>query len=97
MNGRVVTAWDCTAKHGFHGKMMYNLVHEGADEVTGQAVVSRQALRFGDGLEERERGSLDDDCIQINVHRIEHRKRIRELEQGLGLVDINNSNADGLR
>ena len=97
VNGNAVTAWDCTAKHGFHGKMMYNLVNEGPGPTTGQPMVRRQALRFGDGLEDRERSGLDNDLIQINVYRIEHRKRMRNLEQGLGLVDISSKHADGLR
>ncbi|OAL28428.1 hypothetical protein AYO22_02882 [Fonsecaea multimorphosa] len=86
INGKVVTSWDCTAKHGFHGKMMYNLVREGVDPDTGHAVVKTQALRFGDGLEDRERGGRDEDMIQINVHRVEHKRRIRDLESGLGQV-----------
>ncbi|OAG34321.1 hypothetical protein AYO21_11531 [Fonsecaea monophora] len=57
INGKVVTSWDCTAKHGFHGKMMYNLVSEGLDPDSGRAVLKTQALRFGDGLEDGERGS----------------------------------------
>ncbi|KAH0844175.1 hypothetical protein FOPE_08773 [Fonsecaea pedrosoi] len=84
INGKVVTSWDCTAKHGFHGKMMYNLVSEGLDPDSGRAVLKTQALRFGDGLEDGERGGHDEDIVQINVHRIEHRKRVRDLEPGLG-------------
>ncbi|KIX06175.1 uncharacterized protein Z518_04149 [Rhinocladiella mackenziei CBS 650.93] len=76
---------------------MYNLVNEGADSITGQSVVRRQAFKFGDGLGEQRRTGLDNDLIQINVHRIEHGNRIRDLQQGLGLVDINGTNADGLR
>ncbi|KIW35095.1 uncharacterized protein PV07_01815 [Cladophialophora immunda] len=97
INGKVVTSWDCTAKHGFHGKMMYNLVSEGVDPDTGQAIVKTQALRFGDGLEDRERGGGDEDMIQINVHRIEHKRRIRDLEPGLGQVNSVSDNADGLQ
>nr|KAK5441337.1 hypothetical protein LTR18_007181 [Exophiala xenobiotica] len=96
INGKAITAWDCTAKHGFHGKMMYNLLNEGPDPVTGEGLVRRQALRFGDGIENRDR-ELDDDLIQINVYRIEHRKRIRDLQQGLGAVAINTTSAEGLR
>ena len=29
VNDVTVTGWDCTSKHGYHGKMMYNLVAEG--------------------------------------------------------------------
>ncbi|KAK4943568.1 hypothetical protein LTR10_016862 [Elasticomyces elasticus] len=97
INGKVITAWDCTAKHDFHGKMMYNLVNDGTDPLTGGLAVRRQALRFGDGLEDRHVGELDDDLIQINVYRIEHRRRIRDLEQGLGSVDVKSTTADGLR
>ncbi|EXJ70179.1 uncharacterized protein A1O5_06247 [Cladophialophora psammophila CBS 110553] len=97
INGRAITSWDCTFKHGFHGKMMYNLVSEGVDPDTGDAVVKRQALRFGDGLDDRERGGQDEDLIQINVHRIEHKKRVRDLEPGLGQADAASANADGLR
>ena len=96
VNGKVTTSWDCTAKHGFHGKMMYNLVCEGVDSVF-DGTVKRQALRFGDGLERNARGGPDEDLIQINVHRIEHKKHIRELETGLGKVDIRCAKADGLR
>ncbi|EXJ92497.1 hypothetical protein A1O3_01049 [Capronia epimyces CBS 606.96] len=97
LNGRAITAWDCTAKHGFHGKMMYNLVPGGVDPMTGETGVRRQALKFGAGSEERAGGGLQGDLIQINVHRIEHRKRIRDLQHGLGSVDINSNNAVGLR
>ncbi|KIW15292.1 hypothetical protein PV08_05337 [Exophiala spinifera] len=97
INGKMVISWDCTAKHDFHGKMMYNLVNEGADAVTGESLVRREAFRFGDGLEDRDRRDLDDDMIQINVHRVEHRQRVRDLHQGFGAVDINTTSAEGLR
>lgn len=97
LNGKAITSWDCTAKHGFHGKMMYNLVNECTDPYTGQSMVRRQALRFGDGLEESDRGGSDEDLVQIDVYRIEHRKRLRDLEEGLGSVDIKSTKADGLR
>ncbi|KIW78201.1 hypothetical protein Z517_08034 [Fonsecaea pedrosoi CBS 271.37] len=96
INGKVVTSWDCTAKHGFHGKMMYNLISEGLDPDSGRAVLKTQALRFG-GLEDGERGGHDEDIVQINVHRIEHRKRVRDLEPGLGETGSVSDNADGLR
>ena len=97
INGKVITSWDCTAKHGFHGKMVYNLVSEGIDPETECAVLKRQALRFGDGLEYNVRGRWDEDLILISVHRIEHRRRVRELEQGIGRVDVKSAKADGLR
>lgn len=97
LNSQVVTAWDCTAKHDFHGKMMYNLVNEGTDALTTEPLVRRQALRFGDGLEDHQVGELDDHLIQINVYRIEHRRRIRDLQPGVGATDIKSTTADGLR
>lgn len=97
VNNKVITSWDCTAKHGFHGKMMYNLVSEGVDPDTGRNVIKRQAIRFGDGLEDCESGAQDEDVVQINVYRIEHRKRLREIEIGLGRVEITLSRADGVR
>ncbi|KAK6382203.1 hypothetical protein LTS17_004090 [Exophiala oligosperma] len=99
VNGRMVISWDCTGKHDFHGKMMYNLVNEGDDAVTGENLVRREAFRFGDGLEDRDRDrtDLDDDMIQINVYRVEHRKRLRDLPEGFGAVSIDTTSAEGLR
>jgi hypothetical protein len=99
VNGKEVTAWDCTSKHGFHGKMMYTLVHEGQDAVTGKSAIRRQALKFGDELARSEQDPtvFPDDCIQINVHRIEHRQRLTDLEEGLGGVNIENLRPDGVR
>jgi hypothetical protein len=87
INDVVVTSWDCTAKHGFHGKMMYNLVCE------GRQGFSRQALRFSDGVE----GSEKDDVVQINVYRIEKRVKIRNVDPGVGRVKIRSGRVDGLR
>lgn len=99
LNGNEVTAWDCTSKHGFHGKMMYTLVHEGQEAVAGKAAIRRQVLKFGDELPhyEQDPAVFPDDYIQINVHRIEHRQRIRDLEEGLGSVNIENLRPDGIR
>lgn len=78
---------------------MYNLVNEGADAVTGESLVRREAFRFGDGLEDRgrDRRDLDDDMVQINVYRVEHRKRIRDLQEGFGAVSIDTTSAESLR
>ncbi|EXJ85571.1 hypothetical protein A1O1_05936 [Capronia coronata CBS 617.96] len=114
LNNKVVTAWDCTAKHGFHGKMMYNLVvdGDGGDPAAGELGVRRLALRFGDGVvgqaghdvsktgkgvDRHTRDGWQEDVIQINVHRIEHRRRVRDLQPGLGFVDVNGNQGDGLR
>lgn len=79
--------------------MMYTLVHEGHDAVTGKAAIRRQALKFGGELPraEQDQRAFHDDCIQINVHRIEHRQRIKNLEEGLGRVHIDNPRPDGVR
>ncbi|KAJ9609151.1 hypothetical protein H2200_006923 [Cladophialophora chaetospira] len=87
INGVVVTSWDCTAKLGFHGKMMYNLVSESRGQV------SRQALRFGDGMGE----GHSEDVVQVNVYRVEKRVRIKNIEEGIGKVAIKTAKADGLR
>lgn len=98
VNGNEVTAWDCTAKHGFHGKMMYTLVYEGQNVLTGGSAIRRQVLKFGDDLihSEQDQATLQDDCLQINVYRIEHRQRVRDLEEGLGRVNIKGVRPDGI-
>jgi hypothetical protein len=87
INDVVVTGWDCTAKHGFHGKMMYNLVSEGLQ------LFQRQSLRFGDGIESRDLT----DVVQVNVYRVAKRARMRNIDDGTGKVDIRRVRADGLR
>jgi hypothetical protein len=87
VNGATITSWDCTARHGFHGKMMYNLVHEGSGQV------KRQALKFGDGIGDGQ----GEDVVRFHVHRIERRVRVREIEEGVGSVNPNTPRADGLR
>lgn len=87
INDMVVTSWDCTAKHGFHGKMMYNLVSE------GNRIVNRQALRFGDGIGDGHGA----DVVQINVYRVEKRVRVKDIEEGIGKVVMKSAKPDGLR
>ena len=94
-NGMVITSFDCGSKHNYHGKMMYNLVAQGIDETTGEAQIVRQALHFSsdNNPESDEHG----DVIEFRVHRIEHRKRIRELKDGVGAVDAGLSDSDKLK
>ncbi len=73
-NGQFVTSWDCTAKHGYHGKMAYNLQYLGNDNITGLPLVKRQAFKFSP--RDRKNVGPFDDCIEVRVHRIEHRQRI---------------------
>ena len=87
VNDVVVTSWDCTANQGFHGKMMYNLVSE------GKRMIKRQALRFGDGIG----NGQGEDVVQINVYRVEKRVRIKDIEEGIGKVNLKTAKADGLR
>ncbi|KAL2418112.1 hypothetical protein ABEF95_001036 [Exophiala dermatitidis] len=96
VNGKAVAAWDCTARHGFHGKMMYNLVveNDGTSAEDGGVGVRRQSLRFGNG---RGGSGSEQDIIQVNVHRIEHRRRVRNLPPGLGAVELGGNRTEGLR
>jgi len=75
LNGNIITSWDCTAKHGYHGKTTYNLHCEDKDDLTDQTIVKRQAFKFS-SLETRPPGMFDD-CVELRVYRVEHRKRIR--------------------
>ncbi|KAJ4511736.1 hypothetical protein HRR83_004225 [Exophiala dermatitidis] len=96
VNGKAVAAWDCTARHGFHGKMMYNLVveNDGTLVEDGGVGVRRQSLRFGNG---RAGSGSEQDIIEVNVHRIEHRRRVRNLPPGLGAVEVGGNHTEGLR
>ena len=81
LNGKVVTSWDCTEKHDYHGKMMYNLAVGGHDYETGTAQIVRQALKFGSEIEDHNDTTEIKDMIEVRVHRIEHRQRIRDLSK----------------
>lgn len=73
-NGEVFTSWDCTAKHGYQGRTTFGLKFLGTHPQTGQPIVERQAFRFST----EPAGHVDpfDDCIEVRVHRIEHRARL---------------------
>jgi hypothetical protein len=78
---------------------MYTLVHEDPNSITGKSAIRRQALKFGDELphSEQDQTAFQDDCIQVNVHRVEHRQRVEVLEEGLGRMDIKDVRLDGIR
>ena len=97
INGKPVTNWDCTAKHDYHGTMMYNLSVEGMDSRTGDSQIVRQAMHFAPDVDIEPQMHEDKNVIEIRVHRIEHRKRIRNMEVGLGQTDIGNKSDGGLR
>ena len=85
-NGRLVTSWDCTAKHGYAGKMSYAL-----EVLAGhQTDLRRRAMRFGNGRTSTEEAKLgmrvEDDCLEVRVCRIEKRKRIR-IDKDPNLMD----------
>lgn len=73
-NGKLITSWDCTAKHGYQGQTTYNIQYIGNDNFTGMPLFKRQAFRFSPSV--RQNIGPFDDCIEIRVHRIEHRQRI---------------------
>ena len=95
-NGRVVTSFDCGSKHNYNGKMMYNLVAQGRDDMTGEMKIVRQAVHFSSEPENGKSGSQED-VIEFRVHRIEHRKRIRELKEGVGAVEVGLGQSDKLQ
>jgi hypothetical protein len=74
-NSHVVTSWDCTAKHGYRGKTTYNIQYIGNDNSTGMPLIRRQAFKFSSPDHKDDVGPFDD-CIEIRVHRIEHRQRV---------------------
>lgn len=76
VNGKVITSWDCTAKHGYHGKMMYNLAYEGTNEDTAVPVIKREALRFTSETGDNPSMNQTEDYVEIRVHRIEHRQKM---------------------
>ena len=97
INGRPVTNWDCAAKHDYHGKMMYNLSLEDMDPKTGEAQVIRQAMHFAPEIEAEQQLHEGSDVIEVKVHRIEYRQRIRNMEVGLGQTQIGNMSHNGLQ
>ena len=96
-NDTVITTWDCTEKHDYYGKMMYNLVCEGKDERYRDADVVRQALRFSSEVEDDAEPSKKKDVIEVRVYRIEHRQRIRSVDAGLGRATAGNKPTDNLQ
>jgi hypothetical protein len=92
----VVSVWDCTEKNDYHGKMMYNLLCEHGDEANRTNEVVRQALHFFGNIEE---ASIDQSgqVIEIRIHRIEHRQRIRKIEVGTGCNGYEAKSQNSLR
>lgn len=94
MNGQVVTSWvsqvqrfiephtdqliqDCTAKHEYQGKTVY-LLQTVRSSINNQLSVLQKSMAFG-STDRSKSPDARNDCVEIRVHRIEHRRRIREL------------------
>ena len=73
-SGQLITSWDCTAKHCYQGKTTYDIQYIGDDNSTGMPLVKRQAFKFS-SVNRKEVGPFED-CLEVSVHRIEHRQRI---------------------
>ena len=73
-NGKVYTSWDCTARNAYQGRTTYALKYLGTHPQTGQPVIERQAFRFS--TESPSHVGSFDNCIEVRVHRIEHRVRL---------------------
>jgi hypothetical protein len=88
LNGKVITKWDCTEKHDFHGKMMYNLSSEGLGVLGGSNSVVRQALKFGSLTNGETSNNQTENVIEIRVHRILQRKRVRNFGPELSQMAV---------
>ena len=79
--------------------MMYNLVCEDFDTDDSVAGVVRQAFNFYSSVdyEEQSEQVQKQQLIEIRVHRIEHRQRIRNLEVGTGANDYTAKTQNSLR
>jgi hypothetical protein len=73
-NGEVFTSWDCTARHDYRGRTTYALKYLGTHPQTGQPVIKRQAFCFD--IEPSVHVGPFENCIEVRVHRIEHRARL---------------------
>ena len=72
-NGEVFTSWDCTSKYDYRGRTTFGLKYLGDHPQTGHPVVERQAFRFS--TEPARYSGPVDNCVELRVHRIEHRVR----------------------
>ena len=98
LDGKVITSWDCTEKHDYHGKMMYNLSCEANHPEFGGGInVARQALKFASEIEEEVEPNREKDIIEIRIHRIEHRQRIRDLNKEMSRINITSKPEDALQ
>lgn len=96
LDSKLVTSWDCTEKHDYRGKMMYNLSVDD-DGFSGEITIIRQALKFTSELESV-MGSdiLHKNVIEIRVHRIVHRKRVRDVNADPAATSSAKASEDGI-
>lgn len=78
INGQTITSWDSTEKQGYHGKTMYGLQRVPARGRGGMELQQR-GFQFCDQDESDVLSQGSDDCIEIRVHRVEHRRRVRDI------------------
>ena len=98
LDGKVITSWDCTERHDYHGKMMYSLTGEDNHPDLGGGInIVRQALKFASNVEDNVQPNAQKDVIEIRVHRIEHRKRIRDLYQEMSKINTTSKPEDNLQ
>lgn len=92
-----MTTWDCTEKHDYHGKAMYNIICDKMEEETGQPHMVRQALAFSGVTDEHAEPDSQADVAEIRVYRIEHRQRDRQLEAGAGSNMVVNKSKNNIQ
>lgn len=98
LDGKVITSWDCTEKHDYHGKMMYNLSSEDNHPQLGGGVnILRQALKFASDVADDVQPNAQKDVVEVRVHRIEHRKRVRDLCQEMSKIDFSSKPENNLQ
>ncbi|RMZ80066.1 hypothetical protein DV737_g3136, partial [Chaetothyriales sp. CBS 132003] len=81
-NERVITSFGCGPENSYQGKMMYNLVAQGRDTLLGGIPIVRQALFFSNTVQHGH--GRKEDVIEARIHRVQHRKRIRQPQDGQG-------------
>jgi hypothetical protein len=95
-NGELLTSWDCTAKHDYQGRTTHGLKYIGVHPHTGQSIVRRQDFIFST----QETGLVGpfDNCVEVRVHRIDHRARVTldSMPQSHEALAQENTNLSGL-
>lgn len=76
VDGKHVTSWDATAKHGYCGKTAYSL-HTAPYGLYGQHQPMQNSFRFGSNASELAVGGA---LIELRVHRVAKPQRIRGIE-----------------